>query len=136
MSQSCPHCGIALLAFIDAYCPRCRGELAVAPVDLARPANLEPAPDADCPGVADKIISTAGSVAHVILAVVGLIVAVSIFVGAGRESLRGEIEKALAFTLFGALWAGWAWSKWRDARGEKASVSGREKTQASENEPK
>ncbi len=35
MPQNCPHCGIALPAVVDAFCPECREDLSETPESLA-----------------------------------------------------------------------------------------------------
>lgn len=113
MPQSCPHCGIALLAVVDAYCPECREELPAAPQAEAP----ESGPVAEA-AAAWRGVSTAVFVASL---VIGVIVALV-------DALPGGVVSGGAVAVLLATAALGVGALLRVRRRATVTVTGRGKT--------
>jgi hypothetical protein len=123
VAQSCPHCGIALPAVVDAFCPECRTDLSQTPQEVTDTARrtmgaLTGATGPDSAGGMAEYVAGIGRGYIIAFALGGAIA----FVQAVWQRKWDVAALALPFAIGGGLaWYGFL-------RGERTTVSGKSKT--------
>jgi hypothetical protein len=123
MPQSCPHCGIALPAVADAFCPECREDLSATPDEVANQPTL-----ADM-GEAIKPIHIARDAICLVVGTVSCVLSVL-----GGVASR-EPEAALCGVIGLGVWAYW-YHRLRQSASVRTSVTGKSKISKSAEQPK
>ena len=127
MPQTCPHCGIALTGAIDAYCPECREDLSATPEEAAQKPTLGEMRQAlRAPAAAFEGVQTVFFVA--MLAVAGV---VALF-----DAMRDGEWLQAGFFAFLLVLGGVGIVAYLRGPQIKTSVSGRDKTTKSSEQPK
>jgi hypothetical protein len=129
MPQTCPHCGIALPAVVDAFCPECREDLSATPEEAQQTAQdtfkaVTGSGESDSPE-AERTKTAVQAVLYTALAAIASIAGV----------LERDWWQAIVAGVVCAVCACWVYSMYQ-GQAVKTTVTGRGKTPRSSEQPK
>lgn len=133
MPQKCPHCGIALPAVVDAFCPECREDLSETPESLAYVPPPAPLPVVGPVSKDLRYLANTNTVARWTLTalIVSGVSAIMLIVGL----ISSDWELALVAVFLLVLSAGWV-VVWFRVAADKTSVSSQGRTSKDSEQPK